>query len=389
MSSANEVQVIWAEEATYGTVDAAATPQVMRLTSESLMADPSYIRSEEVRSDRQVTDVIRSDYSVSGALNINLSYLAHDAMMRRALLADADWTAATPLTATDISAAAADNSLNSGAGAFVSSGFAAGMWISVSGFTGASTTANTIMKIVSVTTTKMIVTGVTLINDAAGESVTITSASWVKNGTTKKSYSIRRLAGEDTLYEYFTGIMLDSMSLAVNVGEKISGSFGCIGKDNAYGNWTNANSPTAATTGRVFQTVDHVPALYEDFTSMRFTEFTLELKNNLRARKEVGYLGAQSIGSGTCSVTGTLKAYFKSTTQLAKVRSDTSTSLQLRLRNASNQNYFIDLPSVKLTKGASPMSGPDTDLMAEFSWEAFMDSTLGYTMAIQRFASLA
>lgn len=80
------------------------------------------------------------------------------------------------LSADDISAANSDNSLNSAAGAFITSGFRPGMVIIISGFTG--TAANNALAIVtSVTATKMIVSGPDFVDDAAGESVTITSYS--------------------------------------------------------------------------------------------------------------------------------------------------------------------------------------------------------------------
>lgn len=82
------------------------------------------------------------------------------------------------LTASDISAAAADNSFNSVAGAFLTTGFRPGHVILVSGFTGGGTTANVWHHITSVSTDglKMIVTTpVALVDDAAGESVTMTA----------------------------------------------------------------------------------------------------------------------------------------------------------------------------------------------------------------------
>lgn len=81
------------------------------------------------------------------------------------------------LTATDISAANADSSLNSVAGAFLTSGFRPGMVIDIAGFTG--TAANNQwahVTSVSADGLKMIVAvDVAFVDDAAGESVTLTA----------------------------------------------------------------------------------------------------------------------------------------------------------------------------------------------------------------------
>jgi hypothetical protein len=81
------------------------------------------------------------------------------------------------ITAATISAAAADNSFNDSGSGFVSAGFAVGMGVTVSGFTG--DTANNLTGIITtLTAAKMTIAGTdgdVIVDDAAGESVTITS----------------------------------------------------------------------------------------------------------------------------------------------------------------------------------------------------------------------
>lgn len=89
------------------------------------------------------------------------------------------------ITATTISAAAADNSYNDSGSGFVTAGFAIGDAVTVSGFTG--NTANNITSgiITAITAAKMVIGGTdgnVIVDDAAGESVTITK--WVTRRTT-------------------------------------------------------------------------------------------------------------------------------------------------------------------------------------------------------------
>lgn len=76
-----------------------------------------------------------------------------------------------------ISASSTDNSLNDSGSGFLTAGFQVGDVLTIAGFTG--TTANNTAGeaiVVSVTAAKMVLSGVILTTDAAGETVTVTSA---------------------------------------------------------------------------------------------------------------------------------------------------------------------------------------------------------------------
>lgn len=89
------------------------------------------------------------------------------------------------ITATTLSALASDNSFNDSANGFVAAGFAVGDTVRVQGFTG--DTANNIFSgtVTALTTGKMTIGGTdgdVIVDDAAGESVTITK--WLTRRTT-------------------------------------------------------------------------------------------------------------------------------------------------------------------------------------------------------------
>lgn len=82
------------------------------------------------------------------------------------------------ITRTDISAQASDNSYNTAGGNFVTAGFFVGQRVRVQGFTG--NVANNILaaQVTAVTTAKLTIGGTdgdVIVDDAAGESVTITA----------------------------------------------------------------------------------------------------------------------------------------------------------------------------------------------------------------------
>lgn len=116
--------------------------------------------------------------------------------------------AGATITASTISAAASDNSLNDSGNGFVTAGFQANDVLTISGFTGETdnnTEATAI--VVSVTAAKMVLKGVTLKNDSAGESVTVASAGrFIQRGFKK---------GQTVMVRGFTGNTANNISSGV------------------------------------------------------------------------------------------------------------------------------------------------------------------------------
>lgn len=89
------------------------------------------------------------------------------------------------ITATTISAAAADNSYNDSAAGFITAGFAVGDRVKVEGFTGDVANNIVVGRVTARTAGKLTIGGTdgdVIVNDAAGESVTITK--WTSRRTT-------------------------------------------------------------------------------------------------------------------------------------------------------------------------------------------------------------
>lgn len=87
-------------------------------------------------------------------------------------------SATVTITAATLSAAAADNSYNDSGSGFVTAGFTAGMHVRVSGFTGDVANNITDAVVTAVTAGKLTIGGTdgdVIVDDAAGESVTITA----------------------------------------------------------------------------------------------------------------------------------------------------------------------------------------------------------------------
>ena len=90
MADSSQTQLYFVEETTWGTTPAAALKE-LRFTGESLGFNIETVTSNEIRADRQVSDLIQTNASASGAVNFELSYGAYDELIAAALFGD--WTA--------------------------------------------------------------------------------------------------------------------------------------------------------------------------------------------------------------------------------------------------------------------------------------------------------
>jgi hypothetical protein len=88
MSDANRVRIGYAAESVWGTTPASPALQLLRFTNDSLMANAEFSSSNEIRDDRQVSDVVRTNFGAGGDLGIELSYGAFDELFEALLFSD-------------------------------------------------------------------------------------------------------------------------------------------------------------------------------------------------------------------------------------------------------------------------------------------------------------
>lgn len=385
MSDANRMSMGYVEEVTWGVVPSGPpTLKDVRFTGESLKQATDTAISDELRDDRQVPDFNRTSIQAEGDVNVELSYKAHDDWLQYGLQSAA-WTAEVAVDTADtaISAAAGDNSFNHTTA--WSNNPTANQWIKVSGFATAAN--NGYFKVVSVTSTKIVVSGGTLATEAAGPSVTIKQGGQILNGTTFKSISLEKEFTDLTNeFVYYTGLAVDQFSYTVPQNGYVTGAFTFLGKNETGAAATIGDgSPTAAPTNRVMQSVDHVVKLLENQAAFAFTQFSFQAQNNLRALMEPGNLGPTELGSGEIAVSGTLQAYFKTKAAMDKYRNFTDTSLAIIFQDAAGNGYVFEFVKVNFGDGQQVAGGKNTDIIADLSWQAIRDSTENVTTRFTRF----
>lgn len=391
MSDTNRVQMAYVKEVTYGVTPSSAL-QIMRIAGEALAQDTQTVASSEIRSDRQIPNIVRTGADAKGDFNLELSAAAHDEFLL-AVLQSAGWSSVVNTTIPSLTVAAGSNqyTITRASGSFITDGYAVNQWVRITGFVNAAN--NGYGKISVLTATVMTIVG--NYNTAAGNangtnetlaSGTINMGAQAVNGTTLSSYSIeRKYTDLSNEFAALTGMCVNSLGLTINAGQIITMAMAMMGQKEASAAATIGNgSYTAAPTNDVVSATNDVYMVLENLGKFDITQLTLNINNNLRTRNQVASLNPISIGSGTCTCTATLQAYFTSKTIVDKCLNFTTTNLAIIVRDAANNAYLFEFPEVKITNAKRNAQGQNADVMADLSISAFRDASEGITVRITK-----
>lgn len=391
-SDTNRVSLAYKEETTFGVVPSGnPTFSAIRMTGESLRQETQTTVSQEIRSDRQITDLVRNGLSAAGDVNFEFSYAAFDELLAIALLAGAGaasaaWSSVVTISGTDLEAINSDNSFNSSAEDL--STLARYQWVRVTGFSNAAN--NGLFKITSApTANKIIVQGSTTLVDENGVTGEIEMGAQIVNGTQFRSLTIEREYTDlSNTFEQVLGLAIDQWSMSIASDQLITGSFGFIGSlaQSASATAGDGSNDESNNANPIMNGIDNVLFVLEGTNVQDITNMTLQLQNNLRQRLQVGTLGAISVGQGAINCSGTLQAYFESSTLFDKYLNFTATSLAIAFQDADGNQYVIDFPRVKLGGGQRVAGGQNQDVIADLQWTAFRNSDESVTARIARFA---
>lgn len=412
-ADANSALMRYVVESTYGT-NPGGTFDYIDFTGESLGQQNGTIRSQIIRADRQVKDIIRNSVSAGGDINFEWLYGGDGTWVsdfaKYALLDTGEtWGSETTVISADTSVEVNGGGLyeyDSGGSGTWDNNPSPGEWIEVRGFTEA---ANNGYKKVTAATDDTITTDDTLTTEAAGDTVTIIQGAYLHNGTTLNTLSIEKewdasVVSGSNRFHLLTGMAIASMTQTWNADTIMTGTAGFLGKSMSTATSTGAGGDTASPDNQVYNAVDHLAQARVGASDVTVIGADWDLQNNLRVRQVAGTLGAISVGKGQLNVTGAIRAYFEATTGLDDFLNHTTTSWDYVIEDDAGNAFVFDFPQVKLTLGTAPNEGIDTDVTRTYNFEAYRDSSEtnhhagtggsdgtvavdGVTMRIARFAA--
>lgn len=357
-ASGSKTTLWYAIEDSSGNIHA-TTPEFfpIRFNTEGLNRDTAQVESNEINSRRQRPVARQGTYSVNGTIVADLFFGAHDYLMQAAL--QSTWRDQDSITATTISAAASDNSYNDSGNGFVTAGFAVGDRVTVTGFTGNAANNTEDAIITSVAAGKIIVSGPTLVDDAAGESVTITTAGDILDvGTTPPMIAILERetdTGQDTIYRH---CRVGGLDLAVVLNQAVTISAPVLGEeqeDYTVPGGATFNTPTS--TGIFVPTIGY---MHESAVARaHLIDYNLQLSNNMDPRFALFQRPAYDIGNGLFTASGTMTTYLIESDPIwDKYIAETNVTHIVKLEDQDGNWYRFILGSVNYTQATKETSGP-------------------------------
>ena len=380
---ANDVELSYGKEATWGTKPASAF-QGIRYTGESFSGSKTRQRPSEINTSGQASAAITTQEQAQAGVNFALSFGTYDDML--AGLLNGDWTSALAISGTDISFDGTDSLIESiTSGKF--SNVVVGQWIKVAG--AGQATNNGFHRVVSKLDNQTLELASPLTTEAAGASVTI-SGSILTNGTTFQSFHFQKRFSANQFLVY-PGVYLTGGSLTAGLGQFMQGNFQGVAKSEEKATTSQSTGAVlAAPTGRVHDTINGFQALELDGAAVAAVvdSFNIQItKEGAGGQYGLGSAAAQGMTKGTFTLSGSLRTYFKDFQIYDLFKSEAQGLLSYRTTDADGNAYVLTIPAANLMNPQVVAGGAGQPVMAEFQLEGNPHPTLGYTFQIDRFAA--
>lgn len=372
-------QLLYGEETVFG-VSPSDLVELPMKDGVSLGLQKETFRSEVVRPDRQGGKIRHGTRSAAGDIPFELIFGDFDTLLEGALFGD--WaTTSTTTTASTISASQATNALTNSAGW---AGFATGDWVEVSGTTDGSNDG--VAEVVSVVSNVMTLAHMVLVDETAGESITVDKRDILSNGIATHFYSFERGFIDIGNYLLFSGCMINALSLSIPPSGLVTGSFSVVGADMATSATSQDASPDAASLNVPFAGIDCTSVYEGGAEASQVTSLDFKLENGAEAKFRLGSPSVDHISFGSCKVSGSATMYFTDLGLLDKFVDETETSLQMTLVDPDDNVLTIDLHSIKYSTGEPQTSGAGS-ASVKMDFEAQVDDVTGKTLTFSRTAT--
>lgn len=397
VASSNRTSLRYSTEASYG-VTPADQMRELRTTGETLKLTLSNTASKELNDSRQVTDLVQTGAECGGGINFELSGDTYNDFIQACI--GGTWGTATSITdSTAISFTAGTGAANkdkiSGTGLFTN--IAVGQWILVS---GAAVEMNNGLKQVEARTNDQLTltTFGAITTAAAGDTVSI-KAKMIRNPSTgadfvARSFSIERKHDDVQKYFIFRGMRVNTLSMKFATGSIIDGSIEFLGKNSAVQatSFVAANIPDVlpATTTKVLNAITDVETSNilidgEAVESTYISNVSVNISNNLRGIKAIGYKGNAEIAEGQLAVTGNLDIYFNDTEFYNKYTESSEFSISYSVLNKeTGKGYVFTFPRCMISSDDINATGTDQDVVEGMGWQALRCAN-GYTVQVDAF----
>lgn len=377
-------QVAYKVESTYGTVPSAASAQSLRRVQSTLGLSKDTYKSNEIRSDMQVSDFRHGVRKVSGNIQGELSPKTYADFIAAAL--KRDFAAVTAITGASLTIAGSGPTytVTRAAGSFLTDGVKIGdiIRLSVGSLNALNLAKNLMVTALTATVATVIVPNASALvaeGPIAGCTVTVTGKKTFipTTGHTDKSWSIEHWHSDVSLSEVYSGCKVNKVAINLPPTGMATIAMDFMGKDITTAASQYFTSPTAATTTGVLAAVNGVLRV-NGTTVAIITGLSVEISPEFTSAPVVGSNTISNIFPGTVKVSGQAVAQFQDATLRDVFINETEVDLYavFTTTNDSAADFVqIALPRVKFG-GASKNDGTGS-IVQTIPFTALYNSTGG------------
>jgi len=377
MSNSNSTYAAFGVESTFGT--AAATFYKINFTSLDIGSQVQKTADPTIRSDRNALAPITLNKPAGGSISGVLRYDITGAfwqLLRHTLQSTASTAATTQVTGVTLSS-----------GNLAATGVHTG--IAVGDIVRVLTSADVLAYWARVTSVGTNTIGTDIDTGASGSNLKVLRGTRLKNGSTQASYTCELGYTDIGKYEVLTGLTPGSFTLNISDQQLVTYSFGLTGKTtDSVGNAAIGGAYNDPPTTLAINCEDNVAAVRLNGDDYAVQSLTLAVNNNLRARTGPGTVGAQSIGSGEFTVTGSMAVYFADFTEYSKFLADTTSGLYFVLTDPAGNSLTFTVPTIGYESHQRPITGLNTDIIQTLTFKGVVttEGSDSQTMRVLAFA---
>lgn len=394
MSDASRGQLLLrGPESAWGEIPGAnAVTTRMRFTGESLGNRKSTVLSEEIRSDRQRTDMPLVGIDAQGDVNMEM---IHGEPFDTLLQATLCGTWSTNAAITDGATTDTSPTVTSASAAFSAKDLhkpISGTGIPASSFIGVINSATSIG--LSSSATANVPANATA--TATGLTLTITGrSSYLRNGVVNRSFGLEVGFLDVAQYLYFDGMIPSRFSLDVAARQIIKNTTSWMGRKGAFSSSSVAGSttPTEPSTSAPMKAGSDISILSAGTSNTEMTgvvcrRISLEIANSLRPRELATQEYGAEPGRNVMEITGTVETYFDNVARYNAFIANGKFAAKFRFTSSDivglSNTYDITLPTLKISDAPVEVPGNEADIYQNFQFRALLDPAVAYSVHVDR-----
>jgi len=387
LTDASSTRLAFVEEATEGTTPATPAWQVLRYVSDSLNIGLQSEISNEIRSDRNISDITIVGGNYGGDVVAELSYATFDTIFESVV--GGKWTK-DPLS-TAAGYLVNDTALLDDAEIDVDTGsgdFKVGDVVQFAG----DNTEYTILADANAPVTNITFTPGLVAVPADNATVTVVGGPTLLNGTSRTPVSMEKTftdADGTSYYHRGSGVLFGNMSFEIVEKSLTAITFTALGRAGTTDSAIIAGATyVAANSNPVLDASNDVSGLALTGTGLTGTPIvkglTLQVNANLREQAQVGSLNLAGIGLGRLEPSGEITIYFEDNEEIDALIAQTDVALTFVIGRTTLEKYQFTLPKMRFSNPRIDTQGINTDVVVIMDWTAIFDATENASIKIER-----